>query len=230
MNLSINIFFSFIEFLAGLSLADVLFRLPFEHKKRLKHVLISLFLAFESGYFSTYWDYPLLTFMFTLFLWIISLVVFFQISIWYSMLIGIISGLLGAALELIGYMVGNVISTINLHEISEFERNIVLFCVSVVLYGLSIFISRKKFGFLIPNIYSKPPLNKLFFIVSSTMIASMLVTSYLAFYFKGQVGIIHFSLVALILVCIFLIVYFTYKYNKRLLKDKYNRGGQSLWG
>ncbi|UJF31604.1 hypothetical protein [Paenibacillus hexagrammi] len=229
MNFLINIFFSFIEFLAGLSFADVLFRLPVEKNKRLKHVIISLFLALESAYFTTYWHNALINFMFTLFLWIISLVVFFQISIWFSMLIGIVSGLLGVGLELIGFMIGNLIESINLNKIDDLTRNIVLFSVALVLYLVSVLLSRKKFGFLIPNIYANPPLNKLFFIVSSCMITSLLVTVFVNYLYIGNIGIIHLIGTVLLLICTFLVVTFSYKLNKKLLKDKYNRNGNSTW-
>lgn len=223
MVLLINGFFSFIEFLAGLSLANVLFRLPFEKNKRLKHILISLFLACDSVYFSTYWHNPLITFSFTLFLWIISLVVVFQISIWYSMLIGIISALIGGLLEYIGFSIANLIQP------NEVTRNFVLFAITVILYLLSIYLGKKKFGYHIRNIYSKPPLNKLFFIVSLIMIFSLLVLVISGFTFHQTVGVQHIVIALSLLICTTLVVYYTYKYNKKIIQDKYRWNDSKPW-
>lgn len=221
----INTFFSFIEFLAGLSLADVLFRLPYEHNKRLKHVLISLFLACESVYFILYWHNPLINLSFTLFLWIIALVLVFHISIWYSIVIGIISALIGVLLEFVGFSIASLIEP----EPSKVTRNIVLLSIALLLYIVSIILGKKKFGFLIPNIYSKPPLNKLFFIVSLIMILSLFALIVSAAYFSHTISLLHIIIVFVLLICTFFAVYYSYQYNKKLLKDKYNRKGELHW-
>ncbi|MFD0698577.1 hypothetical protein ACFQZT_31365 [Paenibacillus sp. GCM10027628] len=225
MTYIINTFFSFIEFLAGLSLADVLFRLPYENNKRLKHVLISLFLACESVYFITYWHNPLINFSFTLFLWIIALVVVFHISIWYSILIGIISALFGVMLEFIGFSIAGIIEP----EPSKITRNIVLLAIASILYVVSVILGKRKFGFLIPNIYSKPPLNKLFFIVSLIMILSLVAIIVSSGYFAHTISLPHIIIVVVLLLCTLLAVYYSYQYNKKLLKDKYNRKGDKPW-
>ncbi|MBD0381119.1 hypothetical protein [Paenibacillus sedimenti] len=140
------------------------------------------------------------------------------------MLIGIISALLGVILEVIGFSIAGLIEP----EPSKITRNIVLICIAALLYIVSVILSKKKFGFLIPNIYSKPPLNKLFFIVSLTMILSLLALTIGAGYFSQTISFTHIIIVIVQLICTFLAVSYSYQYNKKLLKDKYNRKGDVM--
>ncbi|MCD1259066.1 hypothetical protein B5M42_009475 [Paenibacillus athensensis] len=230
MHLVINVFFSFLEFLAGMSLANVLFRLPYENYKLLKQVLISLFLGILGGYFFIYWpQLGAYTFAFKLFMWIIAMTVVFRISIWYSALIGIISALIGGGLELVGYLITNLIQAVNLGALDESARNIVLGCVSVLLYGISLYLGSKKIGFHIPNIYSKPPLNKLSMIVSAILLASLFALMIAAYLFTGMISLTHVIVVFSLLACVSLTVAFSYQFNKKLLLDKYTRNGQQPW-
>ncbi|UJF34971.1 hypothetical protein [Paenibacillus hexagrammi] len=209
----INIFFSFIEFLAGLILAGALFR--FE-RTFLKISLVALVLAVYSGYFNTYWHFPVLSLTSVLIFWVISLAVVFRISIWYSMLIGIISALVGAGLEFVANFVSELLQ-------NGYHRNLNLLAVSVVISILAYIIDRKKFGYMIPNIYSSPPLNKLFFIVSSLMIAALtaLIIS-TVYYIQSEVSAIHIVIMFSLIAVTYLVVVFSYRFNKKLLKDRYS--------
>ncbi|MCR8633713.1 hypothetical protein [Paenibacillus radicis (ex Xue et al. 2023)] len=228
MNITINIFFSFIEFLAGITFVNALFRIPrYLDPRRIKALSISLISACISGYINTFWQNPLASIFVIILLWIISFAVIYHITIWLSTLIGILSAMVGVGLEFAAYLIGDLLQGLTNHVLSDTERNIYLLGVSAIIFLVAYFLESRKLGLVIPKMFSKPTYNKQFLLLSFLLLTGLLILIITSTMYSTKVGILHIIIALSLVFTSYIVVYLAYRYNRKVLNDKYKRLGDN---
>ena len=153
---------------------------------------------------------------------VIMLMVIFSFTFWLSLLLGMISTLLGIILEISVTVLLGAANVINVTQVSDFDEILIVFFATVLVNLVTIILNWKKYGFSLPDryIYGKERLFKRKYVIG-TIVLIFLAVSECMYLLSAQSVMIQLLMILALYVVLISIVLITYRLNKKLLLERY---------
>jgi hypothetical protein len=223
VKISATVFFSAIEFFAGILLALSIFRIPFRYSFP-KTIVIALAMSLISTYVREFIgvDYTLIPVITSE---IILITFFFNIPVFYSILVSVVCFLFASIFETLFIILGTKLGMTTQELLSQSELHLsTLELVNSIFMFLIIWILQKQkigFQFLAKHLSGKQPLKGYNFMLTSVFIIAIIGLQFQLFAFKEHNIQFYFPIIISVISIIGIII--AYLYNKKIIRRKFER-------